>query len=154
MFRTTWGLVISFAIGVIVLSPFIPSTIESPSLLAVLGYVFLGMLAGVLFFGKLTPVFLAFIGGLMSGWIISFPFFGILWSIPVIGAAMYGRALGALILDDFFEQGKTRLNGYVIAALLNVLLLVIFSILVWFLFPLLPNQHVIQEWVSLQGFPV
>ena len=127
---------------------------QPPTLPAVLGFVLFAAVTSTFYFGKLAPVFLTMNGVLESHLVRAFPLAGALLGIAVIAASLYGKTLGFLSLEDFYENGKTRLSGLAVAAFLNLLLLLAFSVLAWFLFPVLPNATQLQEILPLQGLGV
>ncbi len=140
--------------GVIIGTQFSLPAIDTPGLLAVMGFVVLSALLSVLYFGKLSPVFVVGMGVLESSLVQGFPIAGLLLGICTIAAALYGKTLGQLALDDFYENAQTRLPGLTLAAFLNFLLILCFSILVWFLFGVLPNAHQFSQWLPLAGLGV
>lgn len=127
---------------------------ELPTLVAVWGFLLLAGLASTFYFGKVAPVILLGTGLLESGLIHAYPLAGMLLGIATIGAGMYGRTLGALALDDFYENGQTRLPGFTLAAMINFLLILGFGVIVWYLFAILPDARTLAQWLPLAGLGV
>ncbi len=127
---------------------------ELPTLFTILGFVLLGGMSSIFYFGKLAGVFLLMLGILESYLVKAYPVAGILLGICTIGAGLYGKIVGDLALEDFYEHGQTRLPGLSVAAFLNLLLILAFAILVWYLFPILPSAGQLAQWLPLSGLGV
>lgn len=127
---------------------------ELPTLFTILGFVLLAGMSSVFYFGKMAPLFLLIFGILQSYLVKAYPLAGVLLGICTIGASLYGKILGDLALEDFYEHGQTRLPGLSVAAFLNLLLILAFSILVWYLFTILPSANQLAQWPTLAGLGV
>ncbi|MEK6970238.1 MAG: hypothetical protein AABW68_00925, partial [archaeon] len=127
---------------------------EVPSLLVVMGFLFMGFFSGWMFFGKLSPILLAVVGFMEGSWVFAFPIAGVLLGICTIAAGLYGKTLGYLALEDVYENAQTRLPGYLLAALINLAIILGCGIVVGYLFPLLPDAGMIKEWLPLAGLGV
>ncbi len=125
-----------------------------PTLITLIGFMVIAALTSVLYFGKLSALTTFFLGIAQAGLFLTFPLSGILLGACTIASSLYGRTLGDLALDDFYENGNTHLPGYTFAAFLNFLLIVIFVLVVWFLFPILPNAEQLIQWFPLIGWGV
>jgi hypothetical protein len=127
---------------------------ESPSITAVLGFVILGALSGMLFFGRTAEIFILGIGFVQAGLTRAFPIPSLLLGLCVIASVIYGKTLGEWALEDFLSQGKTRLPQMALAAFLNLLLILGFAILVWFLWELFPRASDIGLYLPIGGLGV
>lgn len=127
---------------------------EIPSLIVIIGFMVIAALSSVLYFGKISPIFVFALGIIQNTHVIHYPIAGLLLGVCTIASALYGKTLGDLALDDFYEEGQTRLPGFALAAFLNFLLILAFAILVWFLFSILPNAEQLLSLVPLAGWGV
>lgn len=125
-----------------------------PPLITLIGFMVIAALTSVLYFGKLSALTTFFLGIAQAGLFLTFPLSAILLGACTVASSLYGRTLGDLALDDFYENGNTHLPGYTFAAFLNFLLIVIFILIVWFLFPILPNAAQLIQWFPLIGWGV
>ena len=125
-----------------------------PSLIAVFGFVLFALLSGTFYFGKIAPLFTLILAMLQSAWLPTFPVSTLLLGVSTIGASLYGRTLGELALTDLYENAQTRLPGLTLAALLNFLLILGFTLVVWCLFTILPSGAQFQHWFPFQGLGV
>jgi hypothetical protein len=124
------SLSIAWIVGALIGTQLFPAEIQTPTLLAVLGFVLAAGIFSTFYFGKLAWIFVGIIAALQSPFVLASPLAGGLWGLCVIASAMYGKALGEYGLDDIFQQGKTRLPAMSLAALLNALLIFGFAVLV------------------------
>ncbi len=145
---------VAWLAGLFIGTQTIAATQEIPSLITVLGFIIIAGLSTILFFGKLSPVFVLLLGVMESSYFAAFPLATLLLGVCTLFGALYGKTLGNLALDDFYEGGQTHLPGYTVAAFLNFLLIAGFSILVWFLFSVLPNAVQLAQWFPLAGWGV
>jgi hypothetical protein len=127
---------------------------ELPSLFLVFGFLLMGFFSGWMFFGKLSPLLIAVVGFMQAGWVFAFPIAGMLLGICTIAAGLYGKTLGYLALEDIYANAQTRLPGYLMAALINLGIIVGCGVVVWYLFPLLPDAQRLSQWLPLAGLGV
>ncbi|MEK6821030.1 MAG: hypothetical protein AABY11_01350, partial [archaeon] len=92
---------------------------------------------------------IAGIGFIQGPWTLAYPVAGSLLGICALGAALYGHTLGGMALDDAYEQGKLPLPASMSAAFLHLGLLLIFGLLIWQLFPLLPGRILVLDAIPL-----
>lgn len=125
-----------------------------PSFFVVFGFLLMGFFSGWMYFGKLAPILLAIVGFMQAPWFFSFPLAGLFLGICTIAAGLYGKTLGYLALEDIYANAQTRLPGYLLAALINLAIIVGCGIVVWYLFPLLPDAQLLSKWLPLAGLGV
>lgn len=125
-----------------------------PSLFTIIGFLVIAAVSSVLYFGKISPIVVFVLGAAQNSYFIHYPLATLLLGVCMIAAAVFGKTLGNLALDDFYEGGQTRLPGYSLAALLNFLLILTFAILVWFLYTVLPSTAQLAQWFPLAGWGV
>jgi hypothetical protein len=127
---------------------------DLPSFFVVFGFLLMGFFSGWMFFGKLAPILLAVVGFMQAAWVFTFPLAGLFLGICTIAAGLYGKTLGYLALEDIYANAQTRLPGYVMAALINLGIIVGCGMVVWYLFPLLPDAALLSKWLPLAGLGV
>jgi hypothetical protein len=145
---------VAWFVGVGVGTQTYSSGVEIPSLLTIIGFLVIAALSSVLYFGKISPIFVFALGVVQNSYFIHYPLATLLLGVCTIAAALYGKTLGNLALDDFYEGGQTRLPGFSLAAFLNFLLILAFAILVWFLYSILPSAQQLAQWFPLAGWGV
>ncbi len=143
--------IIGLAMG---LSYLTPAETIAPSLIAVFGLVLFALLSGTFYFGRIATLFVLILAMIESVWFPVFPVSTILLGVCTMGAALYGKTLGELALTDLYENAQTRLPGLTLAAFLNFLLILGFTIIVWYLFTILPSGEQFQHWFPFQGLGV
>lgn len=148
------SLSLAWVVGVTAAKAWGMSGMELPSLLVIIGFVLMGFFAGWLYFGKLSPVLIGIVGFMEAGWVFAFPIAGLLLGICTVASGVYGKTLGFLTLEDIYESANTRLPGFLIAALVNLAIILGCGIVVWYLFPLLPNAEALKNWLPLAGLGV
>ncbi len=145
---------VAWLAGVFIGMQTLAGTNEIPTLLTVAGLIIIAGLSTILFFGKLSPIFVFILGVIESAYFLNYPLATLLLGVCTIAAGLYGKTLGDLALDDFYEGGNTHLPGLTLAAFLNFLLIAAFAILGWFLFTVLPNSEQLLQWFPLTGWGV
>ncbi|MFH0970392.1 MAG: hypothetical protein V1776_02945 [Candidatus Diapherotrites archaeon] len=128
--------------------------VDIPALMVIIGFIIAGFFSGWLFFGRLTPLLIMGIGFWQSGWVHAFPVAGLLLGVCTIAAGIYGKTLGDLTLVDIYSNAQTRLPGLMVAAFLNLGFIVLCSIVVWYLFGILPNAEQMEKWLPFAGLGV
>ncbi|MBM3282596.1 MAG: hypothetical protein FJY86_04650 [Candidatus Diapherotrites archaeon] len=145
---------VAWVVGVLAGTQIYSAGNEAPNLILILGFMVVAALSSVLYFGKLSPMFVFVLGIIQNPYFWNYPLATLLLGACTIFSALYGKTLGDLALNDFYEGGQTHLPGYALAAFLNFLLILVFSILVWFLFSVLPNTTQLVKWFPIAGWGV
>ncbi len=127
---------------------------EAPSFIMIVGFIILAALSSVFYFGKISPIAVFALGVFQNPYFWNYPLATLLLGLCTIAAALYGKTLGNLALNDFYENGETRLPGYTVAAFLDVGLILVFSLVVWFLYSVLPNTEQLAAWLPLASLGV
>lgn len=145
---------VAWIVGVLAGAQIYSAGSEVPNLILIIGFMVVAALSSVLYFGKLSPMFVFFLGVIQNPYFLNYPLSTLLLGACTVFSALYGKTLGDLALNDFYEGGQTHLPGFTLAAFLNFLLILVFSILVWFLFTVLPTTQQLLRWFPLAGWGV
>jgi hypothetical protein len=125
-----------------------------PTPLALAGMVLVCAILSTFYFGKMSWFFVGVMGFLQGTLVLAYPLGGILLGACMVGAGMYGKALGEMGLVDYFAHGKTRLPAMSLAALLNLLLIIAFALLLAFVWKALPSATQLGLFIPLKGLGV
>lgn len=140
--------------GILVGGSFLAGETSVPTLVTIIGFMVVAGVSSILYFGKISPIIVFALGILQNGYFWNYPLATLLLGLCTIASALYGKTLGSLALDDFYEGGQTHLPGFTLAALLNFLLILIFSWVVSFLFGVLPTAAQLGTWFPIAGWGV
>jgi hypothetical protein len=145
---------IAWLSGVIIGKSFYAAGNEAPGLILIFGFIILAALASVFYFGKISPLVVFALGVFQNPYFWNYPLATLLLGLCTVAAALYGKTLGNLALTDFYENGETRLPGYTVAAFLDFALILVFSLVVWFLYGVLPSSEQLAAWLPLASLGV
>ncbi len=150
-----YELSLSWLLGIVIGSQlFAYEVTNAPTYYTVIGFVMMAGLLSLFYFGRMAWAFVGLVGVLHASFIIASPLAGVLWGICVIAAGLYGKALGEMGLEDFFQHQQTRLPSMSLAAALNLVLILVFAILVAFVWDALPTSAELLRYIPLRGLGV